>query len=133
MTEREHEKFRWMDLIWLVFLGGLAVLPPVDGIHKQLILAAIAALQLSEALAHLQIPQRGRAYVVLLKILLCHSSSRSHRRRRHQQQLLSDLLSLCRHGRGLLRPRRHAHLDRARLRRLLRLSLSLCDSRANSS
>src|SRR5271155_3790050 len=70
MTQREHEKFRWMDLIWLVFLGGLAVLPPLDEIHKQLILAAIAALQLSERWLISSIPKRGRAYVVLLKILL---------------------------------------------------------------
>jgi two-component system, NtrC family, sensor histidine kinase HydH len=70
MTEREHEKFRWMDLIWLVFLGGLAVLPPIDEIHKQLILAAIAALQLSERWLISSMPKRGRAYVVLLKILL---------------------------------------------------------------
>jgi two-component system sensor histidine kinase HydH len=70
MPEREHEKFRWMDLIWLVFLGGLAVLPPLDEIHKQLILAAIAALQLSERWLISKMPQRGRAYVVLLKIAL---------------------------------------------------------------
>ena len=70
MTLLENEKFRWMDLIWLIFLGGLAVLPPVDEIHKQLILAAIAALQLGEARLIAYIPHRGRAYVVLLKILL---------------------------------------------------------------
>jgi two-component system, NtrC family, sensor histidine kinase HydH len=70
MTERPHEKFRWMDLIWLVFLGGLAVLPPIDEIHKQLILAAIAALQLSERWLISTMPRRGRAYVVLLKISL---------------------------------------------------------------
>ena len=70
LTQREHEKFRWMDLIWLVFLGGLAVLPPIDEIHKQLILAAIAALQLSERWLISSMPKRGRAYVVLLKILL---------------------------------------------------------------
>ena len=70
MTLREHEKFRWMDLIWLIFLGGLAVLPPIDEIHKQLILAAIAALQLSERWIISSLPQRGRAYVVILKILL---------------------------------------------------------------
>src|ERR1700683_4036554 len=70
MTHREQEKFRWMDLIWLVFLGGLAVLPPLDEIHKQLILAAIAALQLSERWLISKLPNRGRAYLILLKILL---------------------------------------------------------------
>ncbi len=84
MTLREHEKFRWMDLIWLVFLGGLAVLPPVEEVHKQLILAAIAALQLGEARLIAYIPHRGRAYVVLLKILLSTLLARSHRRRHHQ-------------------------------------------------
>jgi two-component system, NtrC family, sensor histidine kinase HydH len=70
MTQPKQEKFRWMDLIWLVFLGGLAVLPPLDEIHKQLILAAIAALQLSERWLISKLPNRGRAYVILLKILL---------------------------------------------------------------
>jgi len=70
VTPREHEKFRWMDLIWLIFLGGLAVLPPIDEIHKQLILAAIASLQLSERFIINRLQSRGRAYVVILKILL---------------------------------------------------------------
>ncbi len=70
MMLREHEKFRWMDLIWLIFLGGLAVLPPVEEIHKQLILAGIALLQIGEGRLIAYLPRRGRAYVVLLKILL---------------------------------------------------------------
>src|SRR6202041_398448 len=60
----------WMDLLWLLFLGGLAVLPPVREVHKQLILLAIGVLQLFEgSLIHYS-PQRGRHYAVLLKVLL---------------------------------------------------------------
>jgi hypothetical protein len=39
----------WIDLIWLLFLGGLALLPPVDEYHKQLILLAIFVCQLVES------------------------------------------------------------------------------------
>lgn len=61
---------RWMDLVWLVFLVGLAVSPPQGEIHKQLILLAIGILQLLEGTLAAQIPRRGWVYVVLLKILL---------------------------------------------------------------
>jgi len=70
MNPAEREKFNWMDLLWLVFLAGLAVLPPVREIHKQVILAAIGALQLIEGRLIARFAQRGRAYVMLLKILL---------------------------------------------------------------
>ncbi len=66
----EREKFTWMDLLWLAFLAGLAVLPPVNEIHKQLILVAIAVLQFAEGRLIAFSPSRGRAYSVLLKILL---------------------------------------------------------------
>ena len=75
MLERERSAIRdlrlsWIDLIWLVFLGGLALLPPVDEIHKQLILLAIFAFQLSEGWLVARLPKRGPAYSVLIKILL---------------------------------------------------------------
>jgi signal transduction histidine kinase len=70
MTIREREQFSWMDLLWLAFLAGLAVLPPVDEIHKQIILVCIGVLQLLEGRVLVLFPTRGRAYVVLLKILL---------------------------------------------------------------
>ena len=60
----------WIDLIWLIFLGALALLPPVDEIHKQLILLAIFAVQLSEGWLVSRLPVRGPAYAVILKILL---------------------------------------------------------------
>jgi len=75
MLDRERSAIRdlrlsWMDLIWLVFLGGLALLPPVDEIHKQLVLLAIVVYQLFEGWVVRQLPKRGPAYSVLIKILL---------------------------------------------------------------
>ena len=60
----------WVDLIWLIFLGALALLPPVNEIHKQLILLAIFAVQLSEGWLIRRLPTRGPAYAVILKIFL---------------------------------------------------------------
>ena len=75
MLERHRSAIRdlhlsWIDLIWLVFLGGLALLPPVDEIHKQLILLAIFVYQLFEGWVVARLPARGPAYSVLIKILL---------------------------------------------------------------
>jgi signal transduction histidine kinase len=75
MVDRERLAIRdlhlnWIDLIWLVFLGGLALLPPVDEIHKQLILLAIFVYQLFEGWLVARLPKRGPAYSVLIKILL---------------------------------------------------------------
>ncbi len=70
MTSYRREKVNWMDLLWLLFLGGLAVLPPVREVHKQLILLAIGALQLFEGSLIQWAPHRGKYYAVLLKILL---------------------------------------------------------------
>jgi nitrogen-specific signal transduction histidine kinase len=60
----------WIDLIWLIFLGALALLPPVNEIHKQLILLAIFAVQLSEGWLVRRLAHRGPAYTIILKILL---------------------------------------------------------------
>jgi len=60
----------WIDLIWLVFLGGLALLPPIEEYHKQLILLAILVAQLLERWVIARLPKRGPAYSVLIKILL---------------------------------------------------------------
>jgi nitrogen-specific signal transduction histidine kinase len=75
MLDRERSAFRdlhlsWIDLIWLVFLGGLALLPPVDEIHKQLILLAIFVFQLFEGWVVARLPTRGPAYSIAIKILL---------------------------------------------------------------
>ena len=75
MLDRERSAIRdlrlsWIDLIWLVFLGGLALLPPVNEIHKQLILLAIVVYQLLEGWLIGRLPKRGPAYSVIIKILL---------------------------------------------------------------
>jgi signal transduction histidine kinase len=75
MLDRQRSSIRnlhlsWIDLIWLIFLGALALLPPVDEIHKQLILLAIFAVQLCEGWLVSRLPKRGPAYTVIIKILL---------------------------------------------------------------
>jgi two-component system, NtrC family, sensor histidine kinase HydH len=75
MLDRERSAIRelhltWVDLIWLLFLGGLALLPPLDEIHKQLILLAFLVIQLLEGWVISRLPKRGAGYSVLIKILL---------------------------------------------------------------
>ncbi len=59
----------WLT-IWLLFLIGLAVLPPQLEWHKQLILLAIGIVQLLETRLISRFHKRGVFYVILLKILL---------------------------------------------------------------
>src|SRR5579864_580003 len=70
MLERRMEKFGWIDLLWLLFLLGLALLPPIAEIHKQLILLAIGISQILEGRLIAWNPGRGRFYAVLIKVLL---------------------------------------------------------------
>jgi signal transduction histidine kinase len=70
MIEEKHSSIRWMDLLWLVFLLGLAVLPPVEERHKQLALLAIGVVQLAEGRIIAIWPRTGRSAVVLVKIIL---------------------------------------------------------------
>jgi two-component system, NtrC family, sensor histidine kinase HydH len=70
MLDRKQSSARWIDFLWILLLLGLALLPPIDEIHKQLILLAIAILQLSESRLNSHLPRRGPIYSVLLKILL---------------------------------------------------------------
>ena len=70
MLDRKRTTFDWIDILWLFFLLGLALLPPVHEIHKQLILLAIGVLQLLEGRLVAWSPKRGPAYAVILKILL---------------------------------------------------------------
>jgi two-component system, NtrC family, sensor histidine kinase HydH len=60
----------WIDIIWLAFLAGLAILPPVNEIHKQLILAGFGIFQLLESRLIGWLPGRGRVYSLLIKTLL---------------------------------------------------------------
>ena len=70
MLHRERSAINWIDVLWLAFLGGLALLPPVREIQKQLALLAIVVFQLFEGWLINRLPQRGRAYSVAIKILL---------------------------------------------------------------
>ncbi len=70
MADSERRTFAWMDLLWLAFLGGLALTHPLFEIHKQLTLLAIGALQILEHRLLVLVPSRGRAYSVTLKIAL---------------------------------------------------------------
>jgi signal transduction histidine kinase len=70
MSEENHRGIHWLDTLWLIFLLGLAVLPPVREPHKQLTLVAIGLVQLVETRIIARWPQQGRSAVVLLKILL---------------------------------------------------------------
>src|ERR1700727_2886765 len=70
MNEAKRPAINWMDILWLAFLAGLAVLAPVLEIHKQLVLLAFGLAQLSEGWVLKKAPERGAAYIVLLKIAL---------------------------------------------------------------
>jgi two-component system sensor histidine kinase HydH len=70
MTEAKRSSINWMDALWLLLLAGLALLPPIAEIHKQEILLAFGVIQLAEGWLIARMPQRGRAYVVLVKIVL---------------------------------------------------------------
>lgn len=64
------QKFGWLDILGLIFLAGLALLPPFTEIHKQLTLLAIGIFQIFESRLIAWLPFRGRFYSVLIKVLL---------------------------------------------------------------
>src|SRR4051812_7716644 len=70
MSELKRPTINWMDLLMLAFIAGLALVPPVKESHKQGILLMFGIVQLGEGLLITQVPRRGAAYVVLLKIAL---------------------------------------------------------------
>ncbi|MFZ0997117.1 MAG: hypothetical protein WAO17_02860, partial [Candidatus Sulfotelmatobacter sp.] len=47
-TEQNRPVINWMDGLWFLFLVGLALLPPLAEVHKQLTLLAIGIVQLGE-------------------------------------------------------------------------------------
>jgi signal transduction histidine kinase len=65
-----HATTSWVDALWLVFLGALALLQPIAEIHKQVVLMAIGLFQLFEGRFVDLAPRRGRHYSVAIKILL---------------------------------------------------------------
>jgi signal transduction histidine kinase len=70
MLDRKRSAVGWIDTVWLLFIIGLALLPPIREVHKQLTLAAIGVFQLLEGSLVARLPKRGRVYSVLIKILL---------------------------------------------------------------
>ncbi len=70
MSPRERKRIEWLDVVWLLFLAGLAVLPPVREVHKQLVLLAFGVLQLTESRILARDPRNGRHFIVLAKLLL---------------------------------------------------------------
>jgi len=70
ISDPESRRFNRLDAVWLLFLAGLAALPPRWEIHKQLILVAIGVVQLLEGWLISRLPKRGVSYVIFLKILL---------------------------------------------------------------
>jgi two-component system, NtrC family, sensor histidine kinase HydH len=70
MLERKRSAIGWIDVVWLLFILGLALLPPIGEVHKQLTLAAIGIFQFLEGALVARLPARGRVYSVLIKIAL---------------------------------------------------------------
>lgn len=70
MTGEERATPRWLDLIWLLFLGSLALLPPVREVHKQIILLFIGAFQFLESPFIRRVPREGPLLSVVIKIVL---------------------------------------------------------------
>ena len=68
MRHRLRSAINWIDLLWLVFLAGLALLSPIAEIHKQLTLLAIGIFQLLERRLIGRYPRSGPVYSVLIKI-----------------------------------------------------------------
>ena len=68
VTVEKKPNINWMDVLWLLFLVGLALIPPVKEIHKQLLLLAFGVTQLLEGWVIAQVPKRGAIYLVLVKI-----------------------------------------------------------------
>ena len=68
MNEARRPTINLMDFLWLFFLVGLALLPPVKEPHKQLFLFGFGVVQLAEGWLVARVPRRGAAYVVLIKI-----------------------------------------------------------------
>jgi signal transduction histidine kinase len=70
MLDRKRSAFDWIDAVWLLFIVGLAFLPPINEVHKQLILGAFALLQFLEGKLVARRPHEGPTIAVALKILL---------------------------------------------------------------
>lgn len=70
VAETDRRRLSWVDLVWLAFLTGLALLQPFFELHKQITLLALGLYQIFEHRFVRAIPRRGPAYSVLIKIAL---------------------------------------------------------------
>ncbi len=70
MFDRKRSAVDWIDAVWVLFIAGLAFLPPIDEVHKQLILIAFAVLQFSEGKLIARLPLEGPTISVGIKIVL---------------------------------------------------------------
>ncbi len=70
MLDRKRSAVDWIDAVWLLFIIGLAFLPPINEVHKQLILIAFALLQFFEGTLIARVPREGATITVGLKIIL---------------------------------------------------------------
>jgi signal transduction histidine kinase len=70
MPEHRRSAVSWIDALWLLFILGLALLPPIGEIHKQLTLVAIGVSQFFEGRLTAWQPKRGPVYSVLIKTAL---------------------------------------------------------------
>ncbi len=69
MADRERHTFAWTDLLWLVFLGCLAFMDPINEIHKQEILLAILLCQIFEHRFLTWNPTGSKLYNAIVRIL----------------------------------------------------------------
>ena len=60
MLDRKNSAIDWLNVVWLLFIVGLALLPPLDEIHKQMILAAFALVQYFEGRLVSRFPIAGQ-------------------------------------------------------------------------
>ncbi len=70
MIDRKRSAVDWIDVVWLLFIFGLAFLPPLNEVHKQLILTAFAVLQFLEGTLIGRFPREGPTIAIGLKIVL---------------------------------------------------------------
>lgn len=67
----ERSTAPWLDLLWLLFLAGLAILPPINEPHKQVILLLLGVFQLLErAFIQHSLKRWGPVLAVIAKLVL---------------------------------------------------------------
>lgn len=70
-THPERARLTWLDVLWLAFVAGLALLNPIFEIHKQLTLLCIGLFQILEPSIFARVtPSRRGMYGIIVKILL---------------------------------------------------------------